>query len=208
MNLFTKAQNARNTSILVLAALVWCWPARAAAQNQFQAGVQLAGAMSSEFDRSDFGVGGRFTWQPYRTIGAEAELDFYPRDFPNRVAFSSSRLEGLFGATVGPVLGRVRPFGRLRPGFVAFREAPRPIACILIFPPPLACTLASGRTLFALDVGGGVELFASQNAAIRVDIGDRMLKYPGPAFDNDRRVHDDGFFSHDFRFAVGVGWIF
>jgi len=208
MDLTLTVPTARHASILAVIACACCCPAVASAQHQFQAAVQMPVAVSSEFDRTDVGVGGRFTWFPYRTVGADAEINFYPRDFPNRAAFSSSRLEGLFGATVGPVLGRVRPFGKLRPGFVEFREAPQPIPCILIFPPPLACTLASGRTLFALDVGGGVELFATQKASIRMDVGDRMLKYPGPVFDNDRVVHDDGFFSHDFRFAVGVGWGF
>src|SRR5262245_60526761 len=95
-------------TLLMSAVALWCWPAHAAAQNQFQAAVQVPVALSSEFDRSDVGIGGRFSWYPSRTIGAEAEIDFYPRDFPNRAAFSSGRVEGLFGATVGPLLGRVR----------------------------------------------------------------------------------------------------
>ena len=53
-------------------------------------------------------------------------------------------------------IGRARLFGRLRPGLLRFGEAPGPIACILIFPPPLSCQLAAGKTLFALDVGAGV----------------------------------------------------
>jgi hypothetical protein len=36
--------------------------------------------------------------------------------------------------------------------------APEPFACILIFPPPLACTLGAGRTLAVLDAGGGIEV--------------------------------------------------
>src|SRR5262249_34869413 len=141
------------------------------AQERFQAGAQVTVTSSGEFDDTDAGFGGRFSWYPTSMIGAEAEMNFYPGDFPGTVAFSSGRVEGLFGATVGPRLGRVRPFGRLRPGFVTYREASRPIACILIFPPPLQCTLAAGRTVFALDVGGGVELFATRRASIRFDIG-------------------------------------
>jgi hypothetical protein len=107
--------------------------------------------------------------------------------------------------TAGPRLGRVRPFAKLRPGFVTFREAPQPIVCILIFPPPLSCTLASGRRLFALDMGGGVEVFATRNTFVRADAGDRPLKYPGPVFDKNRTAQQNGFFSHDFRFAIGGG---
>jgi hypothetical protein len=98
----------------------------------------------------------------------------------------------------------VRPFARLRPGFVTFREAPQPFACILIFPPPLACVLGAGDTLFALDIGGGVEVFTTRRTFLRVDAGDRLLRYPGPVF-RDGTAEEDGFFSHDFRFAVGGG---
>lgn len=179
-----------------------------AGQGRFELGVQLTSAISSEFDEADLGVGGRFSWHPTGLIGIEAEIDGYPGDFPDPRPFSRARIEGLFGATVGPALGRVRPFARLRPGFISFREAPQPIVCILIFPPPLSCVLASGRTMFALDIGGGVEVFATRRTFVRVDAGDRLLKYPGPAFDTDRTAHAEGFFGHDFRFALGGGLTF
>ena len=41
---------------------------------------------------------------------------------------------------------------------MVFEEAPGPLACITIFPPPLSCELASGRTLMAFDLGGGVDV--------------------------------------------------
>jgi hypothetical protein len=65
--------------------------------------------------------------------------------------------------------------------------------------------LASGRTLPAFDVGGGVELFLRGRTFVRVEAGDRLLKYPGPVFDNGRRRRDAGFYSHDFRFSAGAG---
>ena len=106
---------------------------------------------------------------------------------------------------MGPRFARLRPFGRLRSGFLKLREAPQPFPCILIFPPPLSCALASGRTLVAVDIGGGVEVFATQRAFVRVDAGDRVLKYPGPVFARNFTRRDDAFFSHDFRFAAGAG---
>jgi len=174
------------------------------AQDRFEVGGQIVGAQSGEFDATDTGVGGRFAWQARNLVGAEAEMTFYPRAFPDNrsTSFSRSRVEGLFGVTVGPRLARVRPFGRLRPGFVRFRG--RSIACILIFPPPLSCQLAEGRTVFALDIGGGVELFAGARTFIRVDAGDRVMRYPGPSFRSGAVAQRD-FFSHDFRMAAGAG---
>jgi hypothetical protein len=188
--------------------LVFVCTQSAAAQDEgraFQAGLQLAGAVSSEFDSTDVGVGGRLSWHPASLVGVEAELDWYPGDFADDPAFSGSRVEGLFGATIGPRIGALRPFAKLRPGFVAFREAPEPFACILIFPPPLRCQLGAGRTVFALDVGGGVEWLPSGRTFVRVDAGDRMMRYPGPAFTRDRTIRSDAFFGHDFRFSIGGG---
>ena len=174
------------------------------AQNRFEAGAQIVAARSGEFDANDIGIGGRFSWQATDLARADAEVNVYPRRFPvNRSgSFSRSRIEGLFGVTVGPRLGSVRPFAKLRPGFVTFRG--QPVACILIFPPPLSCVLAEGHTVFALDIGGGIELFAGPRTLLRVDAGDRLMKYPGPSF-RDGRVAQDDFFSHDFRMSVGAG---
>jgi hypothetical protein len=182
-------------------------PHHASAQSdrpRFDAGVQLAAAAWQEFDGSDLGIGGRVAWHPTALLGIEAEFDLYPGDFPEGRAFSSGRVEGLFGVTAGPHFGRARLFGRLRAGFLQMDAAPVPLACILIFPPPLSCTLAAGRTLPLLDAGGGVEVTVSARTFIRVDVGDRMVRYPGPAT-TAGGVRQDSFLGHDFRFAAGAG---
>jgi hypothetical protein len=173
--------------------------------RRFDAGMQVTSAMSGQFDASDVGVGGRFAWHPVTPLAIEAEIDVYPNDFPDPRPFSRARVEGLFGVTAAIPFRGVRPFARLRPGFVAVHEAPAPFPCILIFPPPLACSLASGRTLLAVDVGGGVEIPAASRTFLRVDIGDRLVRYQGPVFDANRVVRDGSFISHDFRLGAGVG---
>ena len=176
-----------------------------AIEPRFEVAVQFLSTVSSEFDTTDIGISGRFGWRLTPLFGLEGELGVYPGDLPERPAISRGRIEVLAGVTAGPTLGRVRPFGRLRPGIVGFQAAPGPIACLLIFPPPLACTMAAGRTLFALDVGGGLEVVTTSRTFVRVDVGDRLVKYPGPVFTSDRTVRTDGFFSHDFRVAAGGG---
>ena len=194
--------------VFAIAGLVVAQLEQAIAQstsNRFELGVQVSSETSSQFDATDVGLGGRFAWHPVEPVGIESEINLYPGDFPDQRAFSRGRIEGLFGVTVGPRFGRLRPFAKLRSGFLNVREAPQPLACILIFPPPLSCELASGRTLVAFDVGGGVEVFATHRTFVRVDAGDRLLKYPGPVFDKTFTRRDDAFFSHDFRFAAGAG---
>jgi hypothetical protein len=199
------------TRAIALAGLVVAWSGPAVAQSgadRFELGVQVASAVSDKFDGADIGLGGRVSWYPVRGLGVESEVTFYPSEFPDLGPFSRSRVEGLFGVTAGPRFRRVRPFARLRSGFLNIREAPQPYACILIYPPPLSCTLASGRTLTAFDIGGGVEVFATPRALLRIDAGDRVLRYPGPAIDSTGMRQDDAFFGHDFRFAVGAGFRF
>lgn len=197
--------------VCAFAGLIVAPPDPALAQltsNRFELGVQVSSVTSSQFDATDVGLGGRFAWHPAEPVGIESEINLYPADFPDQRAFSRGRVEGLFGVTVGPRFGRLRPFARLRSGFLNIREASQPFPCILIFPPPLSCALASGRTLVAFDIGGGVELFATPRTFVRVDAGDRILKYPGPVFARNFTRRDEAFFSHDFRFAAGGGMRF
>ncbi len=199
--------------VVILFALValLSLPQQATAQatgKSFQVGFHFSVIDSSEFDNSDVGVGGRVSWHPSSLIGTEAELTFYSSDFADEPAFSKRRVEGLFGVTVGPQLGRLRPFARLRPGFVDVAEAPGPFPCIAIFPPPLACQLGAGDTLFALDLGGGVEFQPTDRTFVRVDVGDRAVRYPAPVLDSNGTVRDDAFFGHDFRFQIGGGFQF
>jgi hypothetical protein len=173
--------------------------------GRIEVGAQVTSVSSGEFDATDTGLGGRVSWRPNSVLGLEAELNVFPRDFPGDRPFSRGRFEGLFGATAGVTFDRFRPFARVRPGFVAVQESPAPFACILIFPPPLTCTLASGRTLAAVDLGGGIDITTTSRTFVRVDLGDRLVRYPGPAFDSDRMIREDPFFVHEFRFAAGAG---
>ena len=167
--------------------------------------VLLAIALSGQFDASDAGIGARAGWQATRLVGLEAEVVHYPTHFADTPAFTRSRVEGLFGATIGPRIGAVRPFARVRPGFLRVQPAPEPIVCVAIFPPPLTCELAGGRTLTAFDLGGGVDMSVGERTFVRIDAGDRLVKYPGPVFDTDRQIHDEAFFGHDVRLAFSGG---
>ena len=194
--------------VILLVAVI---PAPARGQGDggaFEVGGHVVIARSGEFDATEIGGGVRAGWRTTSWLGLESEFTLYPGDFADeRAPFSSARIEGLFGATMGPRFGRVRPFARLRPGFLIFREPSEPVACILIFPPPLACTLP-GRTQAALDIGGGLELSLTPRTLIRIDVGDRAVRYSGPVVGSDGMPHPDDFSSHDLRVTVGAAVVF
>ena len=205
MNL-ASAVNSRACAVCVLLLCVTS-TGRAIAQTQhhYELGVQFVTAASSEFNSTDTGVSVTASWRPNEWFGPEGEVAFYLKDFPDAPAFSSSRIEVLGGVSGGPLVRIVRPFAKARAGFVSFREAPEPFACIAIFPPPLQCVLAGGKTVFAIDLGGGIEIYPTSRTFVRVDVSDRALRYPGTVLDENGQVRNDPFFSHDFRFAIGGG---
>lgn len=193
------------TRIAALALFLTLFASSVRAQS-VEAGVILSSSQWSEFDGNDIGIGGRISWLPMPLIGFDAELTLYPSDFPDGFAFSDRRFEGLFGATVGPRLDRVRPFAKAAAGFLNVAGAPEAIICIAIFPPPLNCLLANGATMATFEIGGGVEVNTPGSTFIRADLTQRFLNYPGPTFRNglSERIDDD-FFGGAFRFTVGGG---
>jgi hypothetical protein len=179
--------------------------ARPASAQLFEAGFNIATAQWSEFDGTDYGIGGRFTIKPLPFIGFDADLMWYPSDFPEEISFSSSRFEGLFGMTLGPQLGGLRPFLKGSYGFVNTTDAPNPFPCITIFPPPIHCAMAEGQSLPAFEFGGGLQFDLSSRGFMRVDISSRWLRYPGPSFDRDLEVHDRNYWGARSRFTFGGG---
>jgi hypothetical protein len=191
---------------ILLVCLAFVSPAlvRAQSADRLELGAQVIAANLSQFDQTDVGFGARLSWYAVQPIGLDAEINFYPKNLPGQVPFSRRRTEGLFGATLGPRIGSVRPFAKAMAGFMTFHAASQPFACILIFPPPLPCQLGD-RTVLDYELGGGLELFPAPALFVRVDVGDRALRYPGPARDKDGTLHEDAFFAHDWRFVAGAG---
>ena len=182
-----------------------------AAAQSFEASAHIASSQWSEFDGGDRGVGGRLTWQPWSSVGVDGEVTWYPGDFQrDGVPFSRRRVEGMFGVTFGPRINRIRPFAKVAAGFLKVSPTSGAYACIAIFPPPLSCVLAGGDTLPDYEIGGGIEIDATQRMFIRADLTERILHYPGPVFRGvglGERV-DENFFGGALKFTLGWGMRF
>lgn len=190
---------------LTLAFLAFLLFAQPASAQLFEAGFNITTAQWSEFDGTDYGIGGRLTFRPLRFIGFDADLAWYLQEFPEAPEFSAGRFEGLFGVTLGPQLGGLRPFVKAAYGFLNSSAAPEPFPCIAIFPPTIYCVMAEGHSMPAFEFGGGLQFDVSSRGFIRVDIGSRWLRYPGPAIDTDLERRDSNFWGARSRISFGGG---
>jgi hypothetical protein len=194
--------------ILAVTALLALFVPTTTFAQTFSISGHFASSRWSEFDGTDNGFGGRITWMPSSMVGVDADVTWYPSDFSEVPAFSRQRVEGLFGATLGPRLNGLRPFVKASAGFLKVSPTNGAFACIAIFPPPLACVLAGGDALPAFEIGGGIEADAGSRFFIRADVTDRMLRYPGPTLSDDFEVNDEGYFGHALRITLGAGFRF
>ena len=194
--------------ILALLLGVACLPGPVQAQaSRADLGLQATFRRLSEFAEGEIGLGARFSYRVHRVVAVDGEVSFFPAEVGSP-AFTGSRREGLLGLRVGPRLGRRGGYLALRAGAVRFTEAPEPFACILIFPPPLECALAAGRTLPTVQATAGFETFPRKRLVLRVEAGDQLLRYPGPAFRPDGEIFENDRWSHNLKATVSVGLSF
>jgi hypothetical protein len=179
-------------------------PAHSADERRADANLEIATTRYGEFEETAVGIGARLSYRALDWLAIDAGLVFAPGEL-GRVAFSGSQREGLFGVRAGPRLGEGSVYASLRAGFVTFSDAPEPIPCIAIFPPPLQCVLAAGHTAFAVQFGGGGEIPLGARGLLRLEIGDLMVQYPGPALASGEAVLEESFWRHNFRAALSVG---
>lgn len=127
------------------------------------------------------GVGGRFTYNLNNQIALDSEVDFFlPDEGPPYAT------QGLFGIKAGTRTKHVGIFAKARPGFqtnfvVNDRE----------------------QAVFALDVGGVVEVYPNRHVVLRFDAGDVIIPF-------GNRLVGEGLFAqrlgttHNVQCALGV----
>src|SRR5688572_28317242 len=86
--------------------------ARPVAGQRVEAPFEVSGTFvttdAGQFHTRDIGIGGRLGWRLSPVLGLEAELTYHSDPFGDAVPFKAGRVEGLFGATLGPRLGALR----------------------------------------------------------------------------------------------------
>jgi hypothetical protein len=128
------------------------------------------------------GGGIRFTYNFTPQIAVEAETNLFNS---NGIGYTI-KAQALAGLKAGARFNRWGIFGKARPGFVYERFSVNSAPCYVFNPPansdlPLCSGVTMTRNNFALDLGGVLEIYPSRRWALRLDVGDTVLRRHIPA---------------------------
>jgi hypothetical protein len=158
----------RKFAPIVVAILLCGSPPLLFAQERVEAGIFLDYLSVSQTNTNNFGVGGRFGYRIHRKVMIEGELaydygiNFHEayRNISNGDITAIERTSigvthGLFGPTLQPDKGRLRPFVTLKGGFMDFRLSPTLLPLTAVESTLLGIRNSSLNA--AVYPGGGVE---------------------------------------------------
>jgi hypothetical protein len=159
---------------------------------------------STNCDSIDNGLGATLTYNFSAWLGADSEMDFFGANGNASTSSTGGRVtEGLFGFRLGPTTRRWGLYSEVRPGFVNFSRVFGQSAESALASPaaalgapqftarlgyqaaqsssPLAMLGLTSATDFAFNYGEAIEYRPTKHAALRFDIGDTIVTYPGAA---------------------------
>jgi hypothetical protein len=154
----------------------------------------------------DNGVGANLTYNFSGWLGLDSEMDFFGANSDASTSATGGRVtEGLFGVRLGPTTRRWGLYSEVRPGFVNFnrtlnqsQSGPALLATAGVTDgvpqftarlgyqtaqssSPLAVLGLTSSTDFAFNYGEAIEYRPTKHAALRFDVGDTIVMYPGSA---------------------------
>ena len=142
----------------------------ASAQSQekspkYEVGIHYAALRVTEKSDKDSGLGVRFTYNLTDYLGLEAETTAFPQVYEGG---GNNERQGLFGVRAGKRNERFGVFAKARPGVTRF---------YLLGTTPGPNNFAQGHSRFSMDVGGIFEYYLHRHAAVRVDVGDTIVRF-------------------------------
>lgn len=174
--------------------------------------------------QTEYGFGGRFTYNFNKSVAIEAEANFFPIDRLSVTGREGERIfetneffrffvepQGRkFQALAGPKIGyrwkKFGLFGKVRPGIFYVDRYPV-IKFLSSSPPVVGITSAETKAVFfSTDVGGVVEFYPSKRTVLRFDIGDTIIVYKAKGI--EPKQFNPGFTRHTFQFSTGFGFRF
>jgi hypothetical protein len=170
-------------------------------------------ASSTSCDTVNNGLGANLTYNFSAWMGLDSEMDFFGDNGDASTQTTGGRVtEGLFGFRMGPTTRRWGLYSDVRPGFVNFSRvdqaqggamlsASQGVAGIPQFTArlgyqasassnPLEVLGVTSATYFAFNYGETIEYRPTKHAALRFDIGDTIVTYPGATLGTPGHQHN------------------
>jgi hypothetical protein len=166
--------------------------------------------------RTEPGVGGRFTFNFNRNIAVESAGYFFPRKC-FICANAGNMGQVVAGAKIGKRFEKWGIFGKARPGFVTFSQGA--LNGVLLVPPGTIQVETNRTTNFATDFGAVLEFYPSPKIVTRFDLGDTIIHFKRRTVNAivfDPITQQPILFpftrpartTHNFQFIAGVGFRF
>jgi hypothetical protein len=172
-------------SALFISLFLLCVVVSTAAQGEFQR-FELGPQVTQVYLETDVigsvsyqpAFGGIFSAAIKRNLAFDSALSLTPKVPDVRTVFAGGRMtQAFFGIRLGFWKGRVGLFAKARLGLASFGSV------IRAFTPPPSFSFQFGRlTEPSVDVGGVVIVAISRRLAVRYDVGDTLIFYPGSVF--------------------------
>ena len=201
-------------AVIALVFLAGAGTALGQSRERLEVGGQLAAVRLGDFDATNFGVGGRLSYDIFRRLAIEGEFSFIPHDditivssVPSidlGIAHHRRRSEVFFGTKLGVRGQKLGVFAKVRPGFARLQHLGMGCvgeSCALV---SMLLVLPVYRTEFALDLGGVLEFYPSPRTVARIDVGSMLVRHRSAAPPCWRRRCT----TSDFTSRVGLGWRF
>lgn len=175
----------------------------------------------STCETTNNGLGANLTYNFSNWFSFDSTMDFFGDNGAEPTTVSGGRVtEGLFGLRFGPTTRKWGFYSVARPGFVnfsrvlgdsgsvtpstvpGFSTAGSPVFTTRLLyqatsPNPVALLGFSNATDFAFNYGEVIEYRATKHAALRFDIGDTIVTYPGSTLGTP-------FHQHNFQISEAV----
>ena len=174
--------------------------------SRFEVGAQFTSLNTRQNLQTQPGVGGRLTYNVLDSLAFEAEANFFPREgFSSE--FDGGRVTQAFvGIKTGRRFESFEVFGTVKPGVQSFSRAVTGYR----FDHEILTGVDVGRkNLFALNLGGGVELCPASRVGVRFGVGDTVTFHPGrESLGPHSPVRVPRFTEHNFQFSSGLSYRF
>jgi hypothetical protein len=156
---------------------------------------------------SQHGFGGRLVVNLTSILCLESELNFFPNGEYIRPLEEGEALQALFGVKAGKRFKKIGIFGKARPGFMHFSKAPDCPG------EDFSSCMTRSRTEFAADIGAVFEYYGTRHLALRVDLGNTIVRYGdfkvvNVADNRGRTVPITGGITNNFQSSFGISYRF